>query len=108
MLHNFNVALPTAFDPDESLNTGNTLKIMEKHYEKGVRSILVCGFTGEQHSLALDEKLQLLQALESAGLPDDLQLLVGGAGISMKADPTLASAGSDAQSITALMLGFPP
>ena len=108
MLLNFNVAIPTAFDPDESLNTGNTLKIIEKLYEKGVRSMLVCGSTGEQHSLSLDEKLQLLQALESAGLPDDLQLLFGVAGIRMTDVLSLARALSAAKSIAAIMLGFPP
>ena len=108
MLLNFNVAIPTAFDPDESLNTGNTLKIMETLYERGVRSILVCGSTGEQHSLALDEKLQLLQALESARLPGDLQLLFGVAGIRMKEVLSLASAVSGTKSIAAIMLGFPP
>ncbi|WAW10165.1 dihydrodipicolinate synthase family protein [Oxalobacter vibrioformis] len=108
MLLNFNVAMPTAFDPDESLNTGHTLKIMEKLYEKGARSILVCGSTGEQHSLALDEKLLLLQALESARLPDDLQLLFGVASIRTTDVMSLARALSATKSIAAIMLGFPP
>lgn len=108
MLHNFNVAIPTSFDPDETLNTGNTLSIIKKLYEKGVRSILVCGSTGEQHSLTLEEKHALLQALESARLPDDLQLLFGVAGIRMKEALSLARAISESKKITAIMLGFPP
>lgn len=108
MLLNFNVAIPTSFDPDEALNTDNTLRIIETLYEKGVRSILVCGTTGEQHSLALEEKLRLLQALESGGLPDDLQLLFGVAGIRIKDVLSLSHAIADSKRVAAILLGFPP
>jgi len=42
--HSLHVAVPTAFDHAERLQ------------KQGIKSVLVCGSTGEQHSLTLTEK----------------------------------------------------
>ncbi len=53
----YHVAVPTAFDENEALNIQATLAHIHYLKEKWVNSVLVCGSTGEQHSLTLAEKL---------------------------------------------------
>ncbi len=106
-MQNFNVAVPTSFDEDETLNPGNTLKIVRHLSENGVRSFLLCGSTGEQHSLTLAEKLELLETLEEADFPADHEILFGVAGIRQTDVLQLAKAISQSK-VSAIMLGFPP
>jgi len=58
------IAVPTAFFEDEALNIQGTISHIKNLYEQGVKSVLVSGTTGEQHSLNLQEKIELLNGLE--------------------------------------------
>lgn len=107
-MQNFNVAVPTSFDEDEQINPGNTLKIVRYLAENGVRSFLLCGSTGEQHSLTLAEKLELLHALEEADWPSDHEFLFGVAGIRQADAVQLAKAISQSRVVSAIMPGFSP
>ncbi|WP_034769904.1 dihydrodipicolinate synthase family protein [Exiguobacterium artemiae] len=55
--------MSTAFFRDEALNVNGTIEHIRYLFDQGEKSILVCGSTGEQHSLELKEKLFLLEAL---------------------------------------------
>jgi 4-hydroxy-tetrahydrodipicolinate synthase len=56
-----NVAIPTPFREDESLNVEGFEAIVEyqKHY--GIESLLISGSTGEQHSMSIEERLQIIE-----------------------------------------------
>lgn len=85
LTNDFHIAVPTAFYENEDLNTEATLQHIMHLYDQGVKSVMICGTTGEQHSLSLAEKLQLLKSLDAeSSLPDDLELLFGVASIRQK------------------------
>lgn len=54
--HSLHVAVPTAFDHAERLDTKRTIAHILQLQKQGIKSVLVCGSTGEQHSLTLTEK----------------------------------------------------
>ena len=109
LANDFHIAVPTAFYENEDLNTEATLQHVMHLYGQGVKSVLVCGTTGEQHSLSLAEKLQLLESLDAASfLPDDLEILFGVASIRQKEALQLAEKVNASPKISGVLLDFPP
>ncbi|MDB6353937.1 dihydrodipicolinate synthase family protein [Trichococcus sp. K1Tr] len=109
LVNDYHIAVPTAFYNNEDLNTEATLQHVMHLYTQGVKSVLLCGSTGEQHSLSLAEKLQLLESLDAASfLPDDLEILFGVASIRQKEALELAEKVNASPKITGVLLGFPP
>ncbi|WP_271400483.1 dihydrodipicolinate synthase family protein [Salinicoccus roseus] len=105
---NFHVAVPTAFFEDESLDIKGTMAHIRNLKGQGVKSVLVSGTTGEQHSLNLQEKLEMVEALESEGtLVDDMEIIFGVASIRQKEAEQLAKAVGETK-IAGVMLGYPP
>ena len=109
LVNEYHIAVPTAFYDNEDLNTEATLQHIRNLYDQGVKSVLVCGTTGEQHSLLLTEKLQLLESIdEDSFLPDDLEILFGVASIRQKEALQLAEKVNASPKISGVLLGFPP
>ena len=109
LMNDYHIAVPTAFYDNEDLNTDATLQHVMHLYKQGVKSVLVCGTTGEQHSLSLAEKLQLLESLDAASfLPDDLEILFGVASFRQKEALQLAEKVNASPKISGVLLGFPP
>lgn len=109
LVNDFHVAAPTAFNKDESINVDLTLKHIDKLYQKGVRSVLICGSTGEQHSLSFAEKIALVQTIEvTHSLPEDLEIIFGVADISLTKALKLAQTINNTTKISAVLLGFSP
>lgn len=104
----FHVAVPTAFYSDERLNTAQTLEHIQSLYTRGVKAVLVCGSTGEQHSLSLHEKIQLLAAIQESALPEDLEIIFGLASIRLIEAKQLATELNTATKISAVLIGYPP
>lgn len=104
-LKNFNIAVPTAFYWDESLNIAGTLAHIHHLMGQACDSFLVCGSTGEQHSLSLSEKMELLDALEVLDQP---QIQFGVASIRQKEAVTLAEKVAKSASINGILLAFSP
>lgn len=105
----YHVAVPTAFDENEALNIQATLAHIHYLKEKGVNSVLVCGSTGEQHSLTLAEKLQLLAAIENDPLFDsDFELIFGVSSIRQKEAEHLMKEVEKNKGVKGILLGFPP
>lgn len=110
-LKNFNIAVPTAFYWDESLNTAGTLTHIRHLMGQACDSFLVCGSTGEQHSLSLNEKIELVAALEELEgfeKSQDGQIQFGVASIRQKEAIILAKKVAETSSITGILLAFSP
>ncbi len=91
--HSLHVAVPTAFDHAERLDTKRTIAHILQLQKQGIKSVLVCGSTGEQHSLTLTEKKQLLHALaQETSWAADFEVLFGLAGIVFHETLALAEA----------------
>lgn len=105
---NYHIAVPTAFQDDETLDTKNTLNHIRRLYDQGIRSVLVCGSTGEQHSLSLNEKIELLTALENEEvLIHKMEIIFGVSSIRQSEAEVLAKEISKTN-IAAILLGYPP
>lgn len=107
-IYYYQVAVPTAFYSDEQLNVNATLKHVEYLATKGVRSVLLCGSTGEQHSLSLAEKIALVDSLNELNVPEDFEIVFGVASIRQREAELLATHISQSKQIKAIMIGFPP
>lgn len=102
------VAVPTAFDKDERLNIDKTIGHIKKLYSQGIKSVLVGGTTGEQHSLSGDEKLEVLRSIESEiQLISEMEIIMGISAIRQKDAEILAERVSKSK-ISGIMLGYPP
>ncbi len=109
VVNDFHIAVPTAFYENEDVNTEATLQHIMHLYGQGVKSVMVCGTTGEQHSLSLAEKLHLLESIDAASfLPDDLEILFGVASIRQKEALQLAEKVNTSPKSSGVLLGFPP
>lgn len=103
----FHIAVPTAFNANESLNIELTIKYIEGLKNKGIKSVLVCGSTGEQHSMLLHEKLELIKALNSSDLVSDMEIIFGVSSI-RESDAIQLANEISLTDISGILLGFPP
>lgn len=104
----FHVAVPTAFHQDESLNVKSTLRHITSLYKQGVRSVLVCGTTGEQHSLTTREKEDLIHAIhEDVTLTQKMEIIFGISSTRQKDAEELAAMVRPTF-IAGIMIGYPP
>ncbi|SDN65946.1 dihydrodipicolinate synthase family protein [Alkalicoccus daliensis] len=102
------IAVPTAFFEDESLNIAGTIAHIRDLYQQGMRSVLVSGSTGEQHSLSLQEKIELANGLErEVELIRNMEIIFGVAAVRQKEAEQLAEKIRKSH-ISGIMLGFPP
>ncbi|WP_020008006.1 dihydrodipicolinate synthase family protein [Salinicoccus albus] len=102
------VAVPTAFYEDESLDTSATISHVKQLYKDGVKSVLISGTTGEQHSMRLEEKIELISALDNeADLMQEIEVIFGVASVRQKEAEQLAKKVRGTE-IAAVMIGFPP
>jgi|SRR5690625_1020529 len=102
------IAVPTAFFEDESLNIQGTISHIRDLYKKGVKSVLVSGTTGEQHSLNLQEKMEIINGLElEEELIGNMEIIFGLASIRQKEAEELAKRIRNTK-LSGIMLGYPP
>ena len=104
----FHVAVPTAFLQNESLNVQGTIEHIRYLFNEGVKSVLVCGSTGEQHSLSLKEKLTLLNAVsKEEDLIKNMEILFGISSIRQVEAVELAKVVRETK-IAGILLGYSP
>ncbi|MBO0470689.1 dihydrodipicolinate synthase family protein [Enterococcus sp. DIV0242_7C1] len=107
--NSYHVAVPTAFYEDEALNVRATLDHILYLQTIGVRSFLVCGSTGEQHSLTLAEKISLLNEIENEDrIEIDVEIIFGLSSIRQKEAVALAKAVDSKEKISSILVGFSP
>ncbi|MFC3040843.1 dihydrodipicolinate synthase family protein [Virgibacillus xinjiangensis] len=108
LTENVHIAVPTAFFEDESLNTQGTISHIKDLYGQGITSVLVSGTTGEQHSLNLQEKMELVDSLEQEEeLINHMEIIVGVSSIRQKEAEELAEKIHSTR-LSGIMLGYPP
>lgn len=107
LTQNFHVAVPTVFYDNEEINILSTINHIEHLYSKGVESVLVCGTTGEQHSLKVDEKIALIKAINDSQIVNNMEIIFGVAAIRQKDAEELAEV-IETTNISGIMLGYPP
>src|SRR5690625_1480590 len=102
------IAVPTAFSEDESLNIQGSISHISNLYKQGVKSVLVSGTTGEQHSLNLQEKIELINALElEEELVSNMEIIFGVSSIRQREAEELAKKLRHTR-LSGMMLGYPP
>ncbi|MCR2822324.1 dihydrodipicolinate synthase family protein [Lederbergia panacisoli] len=102
------IAVPTAFLKDESLNIQGTMSHIKDLYRRGVKSVLVSGTTGEQHSINLREKIEIINRLDQEEeLINNMEIIFGVASIRQKEAEELAENIRHTK-LSGVMLGYPP
>lgn len=104
----YHIAVPTAFFEDESVNIQGTIDHIRDLYKQGVKSVLVSGSTGEQHSLNLEEKIEIINRLVlEEELINNMEILFGVSSIRQKEAEELAKKIRTTK-ISGILLGYPP
>ncbi|MFG6118006.1 dihydrodipicolinate synthase family protein [Thalassobacillus sp. B23F22_16] len=102
----FNVAIPTPFLNDEQLNVEGFRSIITYLKENGVDSIVISGTTGEQHSLSIEERIQIIDYLNEQNFAG-VELIFGVAATRLK-DAQRLVAKLEGSIFDGILLGFPP
>lgn len=108
LAYNYHVAVPTSFYEDESLNIEATFEHIKFLSTQNIKSVLISGSTGEQHSLKLEEKIELVEQLSNLELPSDFEIIFGVSSIRQKEAEILLDKINQSKVIDAILLGFPP
>ncbi|MFJ7929553.1 dihydrodipicolinate synthase family protein [Peribacillus sp. NPDC096448] len=75
-MKNFNVAIPTPFHDDESLYLEGFNHIIKHLTDNEVDSLLVSATTGEQNSMSLDERIQIIDYFNQENF-ENVELMFG-------------------------------
>lgn len=105
-MKNFNVAIPTPFYEDESLFLEGFDPIVEYLQNNGIDSLLICGTTGEQHSLSINERIQIIEHFNQQKF-EDIELMFGVSSI-RTSDARKLIEKIEKTNIDVILLGFPP
>ncbi|MEA1024817.1 dihydrodipicolinate synthase family protein [Bacillus subtilis] len=105
-MKNLNVAIPTPFNEDESLFLEGFDTIVDHLKNNGINSLLICGTTGEQHSLSIDERIQIIEYF-SQRKSDDIELMFG-VSATRTSDAIKLIEKIEKTHIHSILIGFPP
>lgn len=100
------VAVPTPFYPDEQLHVEGFASILAHLTAHGIDAMLICGSTGEQHSLTIEERIRIITYFNEQAFPN-VELLFGVAAV-RTADAVRLVQSVEASVFSALLIGFPP
>jgi len=101
-----NVAMPTPINLENKIELPSIGELLAYYQSNGLSSILICGSTGEQHSLKLHEKLQMIDYLDQLE-HGSLELIFGVSSVFYDEAIDLVKRLAHS-SVDAIMLGFPP
>lgn len=108
LTNNYHIAVPTSFKQNEDLNIEATLAHIEHLNKIGIKSVLICASTGEQHSLTLNEKFEIIDNLSSLKVDSDFELIFGVSSIRQVEAQQLAMKISKVPQISAILIGYSP
>lgn len=101
-----NVAIPTPFHSDEGLDVEGFKAIVAYQKQNGIESLLISGSTGEQHSMSIGERLEIIEYFNQQRF-QGIELLFGSSAIRTRDAVTLVQA-LETSVMDAIMIGFPP
>lgn len=101
-----NVAIPTPFHSDEGLNVEGFEAIVAYQKQNGIESLLISGSTGEQHSMSIGERLEIIEYFNQRRF-QGIELVFGVSAIRTRDAVTLVQA-LETSVMDAIMIGFPP
>ncbi|MDQ6423546.1 dihydrodipicolinate synthase family protein [Paenibacillus sp. LHD-117] len=102
----FSVAMITPFSQEDEVDANAIHRLVRYYAEHEVPALLVCGSTGQQHSLTVDERILLYRTVKDAA-PEHMPLYAGVAAIRTRDAIRLAEQAQLA-GYAGIMLGFPP
>lgn len=102
----YSVAIITPFGEDDRIDEAGIDRMVQYYTDNQVPALLVSGSTGEQHSLSVEELVQLYRAVKRSAR-DVMELYAGAAAVRTRDAVRLASEAEQA-GFNAIMLGFPP
>ena len=105
-LESINVAMPTPFSATGGIVLQSIATLLQYYKNHRIHSVLICGSTGEQHSLKLEEKLSMIDYIDQIE-DKSFELIFGVSSLFQQEAITLAKR-LNTSSIHAIMLGFPP
>lgn len=100
------VAVPTPFYPDEQLHVEGFAPILSHLTAHDIDSMLICGSTGEQHSLTIEERIRIIAYFNEQAFPT-VDLLFGVAAV-RTADAVRLTQALEDSVFSSLLIGFPP
>ncbi|QUL54142.1 dihydrodipicolinate synthase family protein [Paenibacillus tritici] len=101
-----NVAIPTPFHGDESLHVEGFEGIVAYQKQNGIESLLLSGSTGEQHSMSIGERLEIIRYFDQQRF-QGIELIFGVSAIRTRDAVTLVQA-LETSVIDVILIGFPP
>lgn len=102
----YSVAMVTPFTQTGNLDEAAIASLIDFYQTKKVPALLICGSTGEQHSMTVDERKMLYRLIKQHS-SRELQLYAGVAAVQTKDAAELAGAAEQA-GMNGIMLGMPP
>lgn len=105
-MKNFNVAIPTPFHNDESLYVEGFNDILDYLQENGIDSVLVSATTGEQNSMSIEERIQIIHYFNQKQFKN-VELMFGVSATRTKDAITLIKELEDSV-FDAILIQFPP
>ncbi|ASS62147.1 4-hydroxy-tetrahydrodipicolinate synthase [Bacillus velezensis] len=100
------IAIPTPFHEDERLYSAGFDPNVEHLKNSGIHSLLICGTTGEQHSLSMDERLQIIEYVNQRKF-EDVELKFGVSAV-RTSDAVKLMKHIEKTNIDSVRIGFPP
>ncbi|MEW9577357.1 dihydrodipicolinate synthase family protein [Bacillus toyonensis] len=102
----FSIAMITPFSENGELFLDGIPSLIQYYKKYKVPALLISGTTGEQHSMTVEERMNLFHKVKKEA-QNDLIIYGGVAAVQTKDAMKLASAAEEA-GLDAIMLGFPP
>lgn len=105
-MKNFNVAIPTPFHDDESIYLESFNPIVEYLTDNGIESLLVSATTGEQNSMSIEERIQIIDYFNQQNFKN-VELMFGVSATRTK-DALKLIKKLDDSVFDAILIQFPP
>ncbi|CAM3135239.1 dihydrodipicolinate synthase family protein [Paenibacillus lupini] len=102
----YSVAIITPYSKEDTVDEASIHRMVQYYEQHQVPALLVSGSTGEQHSLTIEERIRLYQAVKDAA-SESMPLYSGVAAIRNRDAVRLAEE-AERTGMSAIMLGFPP
>lgn len=102
----YSIAMVTPFKEDGSLDKRGIQELMSYYVSKQIPALLISGSTGEQHSMTVQERIELYH--EATLHAQGKLLLYGGVASTVTKDAVRLASAAEHANLSAIMLGFPP